>query len=184
MSNDGSDQRTTNGGSIKDRRTPGWAYWVLAVMAGILIAAGVAAFAVGRSAEHAQNSAGTATAALNASRAATDRLHAAAFGSCQRLQRERERVNVNSAVIYLVLRVVHESAPPKGRPALDVLARSNTYGPPANCQVAVDRPASYRAPPPIPFSRLPLRFAKALVAAARQGEPQPHPPNLKPSTVR
>lgn len=162
-------------GAYSDRRTVAPHPAVVALFIAVLIVGGVAAFSVSRSTEHASTAAEKATAALGAARAATDRLHAAAFGSCRRLQLERERINADNATIWLVLRQARETAPPKGRPALQRLARATTYGPPANCQKAVDNPASYRAPPPISYTKLPLRFADAVVVAAIRNEPQPIP---------
>lgn len=164
-------------GTVSDRRerVPWWTWFVLAVMIAMLIAAGVVVFQASRAARHANAAARSSTAALLAARAASDRLEAAALGSCRRLETERERVNENAAVIYLVLRAANESTPPSDRPALHDLARATTYGPPADCAQAVDHPSSYRAPPPIPFTRLSKSFAAALTAAAIHGEPQPHP---------
>jgi hypothetical protein len=168
------DPRSRNG-HVSDRRATAPHPAVVALFIALMIIGGVAAFSVSRSTEHASTAAEKATAALGAARAATDRLHAAAYGSCRRLQMERERINSDNATIWLVLRQARETSPPKGRPALQRLARSTTYGPPANCQAAVDKPASYRAPKPIPYTRLPIRFADAVVRAAILNEPQPLP---------
>src|SRR3954463_13847556 len=92
------------GGQPADRRTVAPHPAVVALFVAVLIVGGVAAFSVSRSTEHASVAAEKATAALGAARAATDRLHAAAFGSCRRLQMERERINADNATIWLVLR--------------------------------------------------------------------------------
>jgi hypothetical protein len=170
------DQRRRDG-SIHDRQpeAPWWVWLILAVMTAGLIAAGVIVIASERAASHASAAAGSSISAQRAARAATDRLQAGLFGACRRLQAERERINVEDATVWLVLRGAAETSPPKGRPRLRDLAEATSYAPPSNCQLAVQQPASYRAPPPIPFDRMPAGYAIRIVEAAKQHQPQPLP---------
>jgi hypothetical protein len=174
--------RRQHNGTAKDRQNdpPRWVYFVLALMAGILIAAGVVVLASERAATHAEDAARSATASLNASRAASDRLESAEFGACRRLQVVRDQANVINATVWLVLRNAVESARPSDRPTFRVLARATAYAAPANCQQAVQHPASYRPPVPVPFSKLPPKFASMLIIAAQHREPAPTPPGGTP----
>jgi hypothetical protein len=176
------DQRSRDG-VVTDRReipdAPRWSLWIVALFAAACLVALVALFNARSSAsdaEHAAADAGhaahAAQAALNAARAATDRLHTAAFGVCQRQQRERERTNLTNATIWLVLRRGRDLP---GRPPFGTFADAATYGPPADCSKAVDRPASYRQPAPVPYRKLPLSFAMKVITAGAE-----EPPGLQP----
>jgi hypothetical protein len=107
---------------------------------------------------------------------ATKRLDGAVRGSCVRLQAEREHVNGLQATVYLVLKAAAvASRDPAARRQYVASTAATVWSPPANCARAVDDPTHYRSPPVVPFSKLPAGYATRVVAAARDGRPQPMP---------
>jgi hypothetical protein len=106
-----------------------------------------------------------------------NRQQEAIVGGCDRLQTERERANINSANIYIVLKAASASTRSKEAKVIyDLGVRTSFYSPPANCDAAVKDPEHYKQPPVEPFDHLPDDFPLDILEAARQGQPQPTPP--------
>jgi hypothetical protein len=110
-------------------------------------------------------------------REANERLDLAIRGSCERLQRERERSNTAEATIYLVLKTAENTTQsPRARKAYGRFTEVAAYSPPADCDRSVLFPALYRQPPTVPFDEIGgTKYALAIVIAAQAGRPQPLP---------
>jgi uncharacterized membrane protein len=164
-------------GTIEDRRhAPPWT-WVLVGILCIQFLLMTVAVAVGAIITHDISQATTkATLAAENANRATTRLDGAVVGSCQRLQAERERSNVEEATIFLVLGAASRaSSNLRARKVYAEQAAATAWSPPANCDRAVNDPRHYRPPPPIPFVKLPAGYAARIVRAAKDGKPQPLP---------
>jgi hypothetical protein len=164
-------------GTISDRRhAPPWT-WVLVGIMCVQFLLMTVAVTVGAiitlDISHATSKA--TQAAENANRA-TARLDGAVRGSCERLQTERERSNVEEATIFLVLDAAARTSPSRRAQAVyQTQAAATAWSPPANCNRAVNDPQHYKPPPPIPFAKLPAGYAQQIVEAAKDGKQQPLP---------
>lgn len=133
---------------------------------------------------------------------AIQRLDDAERGACSRLQVQRERQNVSEAAQFLVLVQASESSTsPRARSEYARLARSALYGPPTDCDAAIDKPTQYKLRPVVPFAcgtyLIPVtskrglvlcpdgivlgrEYADAIIQAAREHRSQPTPEQLSP----
>jgi hypothetical protein len=117
------------------------------------------------------------------------RLERAETRACERLQVQRERANVSEARDYLLM-VAIAQAPRASRVVREEyagLARTAKYDPPTDCVAAVSDPAGYVRPASLPFCSdarglvcrrgvFPDAFARRLVRAAQERQPQPAVP--------
>jgi hypothetical protein len=104
------------------------------------------------------------------------KLDTAVLGSCERVQNERERTNVVEAVFYSVLLSASRNAASRVvRRDYGKLVGAAAWSPPADCEKAGDDPGNYIPPPAVPFSELPDDFPQRVIAASREGRPQPLP---------
>jgi hypothetical protein len=95
--------------------------------------------------------------AASVAAAASERLDRSEMRACERLQAQRERINVSEARQYLLLRAIATSprASAKVADRYDALSRTTLYDPPTDCEAAVRHPNTYRRPASTSFSRPP-----------------------------
>lgn len=115
--------------------------------------------------------------AANVAARASSRLDQSEMRACERLQAQRERINVSEARQYLLLRAIATSPRATKRVAAryDALSRTTLYDPPTDCATAVRHPNSYRRPVSVSFYALPNAYVEAVVLAAKEKRPQPIP---------
>jgi hypothetical protein len=109
--------------------------------------------------------------------AMNQRLDRDATYQCERVQKQRERSNVDDARQFVILSSVANN--PKAiasiRRSYARIADTTVYDPPTNCEAAVDHPTTYKRPSSIPFAVLGLAYAQRIVEAERHRKPQPRP---------
>lgn len=149
------DDDRTKRGTKADREAPQWVMWALsALLVGLLV--GAVGVTVGLAAINRQNE--------------------ALIGNCQRTQTERERLNIEEARSYFVLKAARDSTrSAEARKFYDLGVKAAFYSPPADCQQATESPEHYRQPPLVQLKKLAPDFPRAILQAAQDGRPQPRP---------
>lgn len=108
------------------------------------------------------------TTAVDAIDDNSTRIFDASLAGCQRVQLERERLNVVEATVYVALKDVEN-------PSFASISSAMAWSPPVNCLNATTNPSNYQPPEPVPFTQLPKDYPREIIEAAKRQLPQPPP---------